>query len=101
MLNRRKAMIGWMAYTIGKPVVMRAMKSKAKKAALAESGQSKSRTAARMAGFLAAAGAAAGAVMFWRSRSSNGAAPEGEALAGGSETRTPEPTTARSEKPPS
>ena len=101
MLNRRKAMIGWMAYTIGKPVVMRAMKSKAKKAALAESGQSKGRTAARMAGFLAAAGAAAGAVMFWRSRSSNGAGPESDALAGGGETRTPEPTTAGSEKPPS
>jgi hypothetical protein len=103
MLNRRKAMIGWVAYTIGKPIIMGAMKRKAKRAALAESGQGRGRTAAKWAGFLAAAGAAAGAVKFWRNRSENGTAPGSEALgtSNGSETRTPEPTAAGTEKPPS
>ena len=103
MLNRRKAMIGWMAYSIGKPVVMRAMKSKAKRAAMAESGHGRGRTAAKWAGFLAAAGAAAGAVMFWRSRSDNGAPSGSDALgtSNGSETRKPEPTAAGTKKPPS
>jgi len=103
MLNRRKAMIGWIAYSIGKPIVVGSIKRKAKRDALAESGRGRGHTAAKWAGFLAAAGAAAGAVMFWRSRSENSAAPGSEALgtSNGSESRTAEPTAAATEKPPS
>ena len=69
MLNRRKATLGWMAYTIGKPIVVSTIKRRAKRAALAEEGKGRGKTAAKWAGFLAGAAAAAGAVMFWRSRS--------------------------------
>ena len=30
MLNKRKALIGWLVYTVGKPFAKRALKSKAK-----------------------------------------------------------------------
>ena len=94
MLNRRKATIGWLAYTIGKPVVVGTIKRRARRAAAKdESGGSTGKTVAKTAGLLAAAGAAAGAVVFWR-RSSNGARPESEALAeakGEDESRKPEP----------
>ena len=72
MLNRRKATIGWLAYTIGKPVVVGTIKRRARRAAAKdETGGSTGKTVAKTAGLLAAAGAAAGAVVFWR-RSSNG-----------------------------
>ncbi len=68
MLNRRKAMIGWLVYTAAKPIVKRAMKSKASGAVPgARNGSRVPNTAA----MLAAVGAAVGAVMFWRSRQSD------------------------------
>ena len=100
MLNRRKAAIGWLAYTIGKPIVVGTIKRRARRAALAESGQGRGKTAAKWAGFLAGAAAAAGAVMFWRSRSEDDdAGAESDALAS-AKTTTPEPAaTASTSKP--
>jgi hypothetical protein len=62
MLNRRKAMIGYLAYVVGKPMAKRAMKKKAKAA--------KPPKRARISGAAVAAGigAAAGALFFWRKR---------------------------------
>jgi hypothetical protein len=71
MLNRRKAMIGWLVYSAAKPFIAKAVKDKAKgaqkKAAdvTGASGPSKKKRAGKM---LALAAAAAGAVAFWRSR---------------------------------
>ena len=64
MLNRRKAMIGYLAYTIGKPIAMYAMKRKAKAAAAKEGAGSRINTKAIVAG----AGAGLGGLLFWRNR---------------------------------
>jgi hypothetical protein len=66
MLNRRKAMIGYLAYVIGKPVAKRAVKSKAK----AATPQKRSRVSA--AAVAAGIGAAVGALFFWRKRRGGG-----------------------------
>jgi hypothetical protein len=66
MLNKRKAMIGWLVYTLAKPMAKRAIKSKAKGAVPSGGGK---KGGARIGTMLAVAGAAAGALMFWRSRS--------------------------------
>ena len=63
MLNRRKAMIGYLAYTIAKPIAMHAMKRKAKAAAKKDAG-SRINTKAIVAG----AGAVLGGLLFWRNR---------------------------------
>jgi hypothetical protein len=64
MLNKRKAMMGWLIYTAAKPIAKRVLKRKAKGAVPGtRSGSLKApNTAAILAG-LAAIGAA---LMFWR-----------------------------------
>ena len=62
-MNKRKAMIGWVVYTAAKPIVKRALKSKAKAAVprrRAEGG------GPNKVALLAGAGAIVTAVMFWR-----------------------------------
>jgi hypothetical protein len=72
MLNRRKAMIGWLIYTAAKPLATRAFNAKAKKAKGVVPGKSSSKggAARKGAALLAAAGAVAGGLLFWRSRRS-------------------------------
>jgi hypothetical protein len=78
MLNKRKAMIGWLVYSAAKPLVTMAVKERAKDAkkkakdARSTNGGGKKR---RVAMVVAAAGAAVGALAFWRSR--KGAATPG------------------------
>jgi hypothetical protein len=75
MLNRRRAMIGWLVYTAAKPIVKRALKSKAKAAVPGKREGSRAPNKAVIAAMLAAI---AGALMFWRSRRSDDAdLPEG------------------------
>ena len=67
MLNKRKAMIGWLVYTAAKPLAKRALKSKARSAVPGKRDSSSGRSTTAV---LAGVGAVAGALMFWRSRSS-------------------------------
>lgn len=67
MLNKRKALIGWLAYTIGKPFAKRAVKSKAKAAVPGTKAGSRRPNAAAI---VAGAGALLGGLMFWRRRRS-------------------------------
>jgi len=93
MLNRRKAMIGWLVYTGVKPFIQQAMKSrasKAKAAATPGSGDSRRGTLARGAAALAAAGAALGGLLFWRSRRRS--APEESAGQTASASAGPSPS---------
>jgi hypothetical protein len=62
-MNKRKAMIGWLVYTAGKPIAKRMLKSKAKAAV-----PGKKARRPNFAAILAGVGAAVGALMFWRSR---------------------------------
>jgi hypothetical protein len=65
MLNKRKALIGWIVYTVGKPIAKRALKSKARSATPGKRGGA-------ITGAVAGIGAAAvGALMFWRKRRSS------------------------------
>ena len=57
MLNKRKAMLGWLVWTIAKPVAKRAVKSKAKGAPRSPK-----------TGVAAAVAAGVGALVFWRKR---------------------------------
>ncbi len=68
MLNKRKAMLGWLVYTAAKPFVKRALKSKSKAAVPGTRGSS---NAPNTAAILAAIAAVAGALMFWRKRQSD------------------------------
>ena len=70
MLNRRKAMIGWLVYTGAKPIAKQALKSRAKKVKdTAVPGESKgSRRLPKVAAAAAAAGAVVGGLVFWRRR---------------------------------
>ena len=71
-MNRRKAMIGWAVYSVGKPVVMQVAKRKVKgkaKGVVRTKGW-KSRLP-KAAGVVAAVGAVIGALAFWRTRSSD------------------------------
>jgi hypothetical protein len=65
MLNRRKAFIGYLAYTIGKPVAKRALKRKAK---AAKPGRREGSRVPNVAAILAGAGAVLGGLLFWRRR---------------------------------
>lgn len=67
-MNKRKAIIGWLVYTAGKPLAKRMLKSKAKAAV---PGKKAGARRPNFAAILAAAGAAAGALMFWRRRGSS------------------------------
>jgi hypothetical protein len=67
MLNKRKAIIGWVVYTAAKPLAKRAMRTKAKNAVPGtRAGSRKPNTAA----IVAAVGAVLGGLMFWRKRRS-------------------------------
>lgn len=68
MLNKRKALIGWLVYTLGKPIAKRRMKSKAR-------GAAGSRTS--IAAIVAGAGALLGGLMFWRRRRGQEEGPSG------------------------
>ena len=70
MLNTRKAMIGWLVYTAAKPIVKRALKSRAK-AAIPGKGDGSGRKIPPVLGLAGAAGLV-GALLLWRSRRSNG-----------------------------
>ena len=63
MLNRRKATIGWLVYTLGKPIAKRALKSKAKSAVPGTRAGSRLPNASAI---VAAAGAALGGLALWR-----------------------------------
>jgi len=65
MLSKRKALIGWIVYTVGKPIAKRAMKSKARSATPGKRGGA-------IAGAVAGLGAAVGGLMFWRRRRGKG-----------------------------
>jgi hypothetical protein len=67
MLNRRKAMIGWLVYTAAKPFVKRALRSRAKGAVPGTRAGSR---APNNAAIVATLSAVVGALMFWRSRRS-------------------------------
>jgi hypothetical protein len=69
MLNKRKALIGWIVYTLGKPIAKRAVKSKAKSAVPGKRGGA-------IAAAVAGVGAALGGVMFWRKRRGQGESPQ-------------------------
>ncbi len=73
MLNRRKAMIGWLVYSAAKPVAKRAVKVQAKKSTEKSTSSTKSkghvgRTVPRGSARLAAI---VGGVLFWNHRRSN------------------------------
>ena len=61
MLSKRKAFMGYVVYTLGKPIAKRAMKRKAKEAAPGKRG-------GIIAGSVAGVAAALGALMFWRKK---------------------------------
>ena len=69
MLNRRKAMMGWLIYTAAKPIAKRALRSKAKSAV---PGTREGSRAPNKAAILAGLGALAAGLMFWRSRGDDG-----------------------------
>jgi hypothetical protein len=73
MLNRRKAVIGWLVYSAAKPLVKNAVKDKAKKVKPGTGGSS--RRVPKLAATAAGLGAAAGALVFWRSRSGDDEPP--------------------------
>jgi hypothetical protein len=68
MLNKRRAMIGWLVYTAARPILKRAMKSKAKGAVPGTRAGSR---APNNAAILAMLAALVGGLMFWRSRKSD------------------------------
>ena len=83
MLDRRKAMIGWLVYTGAKPFLKQALKARAKGAKDAVPGAStKGRGARRFAAMLGAAGAALGGVLVWRRLRSDDGAEATKAAAG-------------------
>ena len=65
MLNRRKAFIGYLVYTIGKPIVKAGMKQKAKAAVPGTRGGSRLPNASAI---VAGVGAVLGGLLFWRKR---------------------------------
>lgn len=65
MLNRRKAMIGWLVWKAAKPIVKRVVRSKSKAAV---PGTREGSRAPNNAAIAAAVAALVGGLMFWRSR---------------------------------
>jgi hypothetical protein len=65
MLNRRKAFIGYLVYTIGKPVAKRVMKRKAKAAV---PGTREGSRVPNASAIVAGVGAVLGGLLFWRKR---------------------------------
>jgi hypothetical protein len=71
MLSKRKALIGWLVYTGAKPLAKQALRQGVK--TVVKPGKSgKKKVAAGVGTMVAAAGATAGALMFWRSRKGGG-----------------------------
>jgi hypothetical protein len=66
-MNKRKALIGWIVYSVAKPIAKRVVKRKAKAAVPAR--RSGSRFVPNTAGIVAALAAVGGAVFFWRKKS--------------------------------
>jgi LPXTG-motif cell wall-anchored protein len=67
VLNKRKALIGWLVYTAAKPIAKRVVRRKAKSAVPGtREGSRMPNTAAMVAGI----GAALGGLLFWRRRRS-------------------------------
>jgi hypothetical protein len=67
VLNKRKALIGWLAYTAAKPIAKRVVRRKAKSAVPGtREGSRMPNTAAMVAGI----DAALGGLLFWRRRRS-------------------------------
>ena len=71
MLNRRKALIGWMVYSAGKPIAKYAIAKKAKQVA-SQSEESTRSGGSKVARRAVALAAVAGGILFWRSRSGKG-----------------------------
>ncbi len=69
MLNRRKALIGWLVWTAAKPLARRALRSKAKGAV---PGRREGSRAPNKAAIVAGLGALAAVLMFWRRRGDDG-----------------------------
>lgn len=63
MFSKRKAIIGWVVYTLAKPIAKRRMRSTAKSVTPGKRGGA-------IAGAVAALGAILGGLMFWRKRRS-------------------------------
>jgi hypothetical protein len=80
MLSKRKALIGWLVYTGAKPLAKQALRQGVKSVAK-PAGKSKKKTVAAVGTVAAAAGATAGAVMFWRRRNGSSGAAEAPAPA--------------------
>jgi hypothetical protein len=72
MLSKRKALIGYGVYTIGKPLAKRRLWKKAP-----EPKRSSKKMIGGIAAAVAAAGAAIGGVVFWRKRRSGSAESKG------------------------
>ena len=68
VFNRRNAFIGWLVLTLAKPIAKQKARSAARKAGTKKGGA--------VAASLAAVGAAAAGLMFWRKRRSNGTPTE-------------------------
>ena len=68
MLYRRQALIGYLAYTAGKPIIKRVVRSKAKSAV---PGTREGSRAPNTAALVAVAAALLGALAFWRRRRSD------------------------------
>jgi hypothetical protein len=71
MLNRRKAMIGWLVYSAAKPLAKYAVSKKAKQVATESSTRTRA-GAGKIAARAVALAAVAGGVLFWRNRSGKG-----------------------------
>lgn len=69
MLNKRKAMIGWLVYTAAKPIAKRALRQKAKGAVPGGRAGGRGPNKAAVVAGLAALGAG---LMFWRRGSDSG-----------------------------
>jgi hypothetical protein len=65
MLNKRKALIGYLVYAIGKPVAKRVLKRKAKAAV---PGTREGSRVPNTSAIVAAVGALLGGLLFWRKR---------------------------------
>ena len=75
MLSKRKALIGWLVYPGATPVAKQAMKQGVK--TVVKPGKSGTKKVAAGVGtVVAAAGATAAALMFWRSRKGGGESSE-------------------------
>ena len=70
MLNRRKAMLGWLVYTAAKPIAKRVLRQKAKGAV---PGRRAKGRGPNKAAVVAGLGALVAGLMFWRRRAGDDA----------------------------